>query len=289
MVRAIKQARLSIDLAIYDLDLWAVRDALLDAQHRGLQVRMVTDTDSLANPEIQELISAGIPVVDNRQVSLMHNKFLVLDRQEVWTGSMNLTVNSAYRNNENMVRVDSPHLAENYLTEFEEMFSAGQFGPGSPANTPYSLLTISNTQVETYFSPDDGIEQRILELIGTAQENISFLAFSFTSDAIADAMLARAKEGVSVSGVFDAGQVNSNEGTEYPRLSQAGLNVRLDGNPKYMHDKVIVIDGQTVITGSYNFSNSAETKNDENILVIHDSQIAAQFLQEFQDIYNHTQ
>jgi phosphatidylserine/phosphatidylglycerophosphate/cardiolipin synthase-like enzyme len=85
--------------------------------------------------------------------------------------------------------------------------------------------------------------------------------------------------------VFEEDQYNANIGTEFDRLREAGLDVRLDGNPYHMHHKVIIIDGQIVITGSYNFSRSAEESNDENVLVIHSQAVAAQFLAEFQRVF----
>ena len=154
-----------MDIAALQFDLWSLRDALIDAHRRGVVVRMVTDSDYLDEPETQELIQSGIPVLSDRWEGLMHNKFVVIDRQEVWTGSMNFTVNGAYRNNNHLMRIQSTRLAENYTTEFEEMFTQDLFGPGSPNHTPYPSLTINNIQIETYFSPDDQTEAGLLKLI----------------------------------------------------------------------------------------------------------------------------
>jgi phosphatidylserine/phosphatidylglycerophosphate/cardiolipin synthase-like enzyme len=63
------------------------------------------------------------------------------------------------------------------------------------------------------------------------------------------------------------------------------LDVFIDGNPGQMHHKIMIIDESTVIVGSYNFSSSAETRNDEYLLVIYNEEIAAQFLEEFKRIY----
>ena len=282
---AIRQARLSVDLAVYDLDLWSIRDALLDAFRRGLTVRMVTDSDNLDEPEIQKLIEAGIQVLGDRSEGLMHNKFVIIDRQDVWTGSMNLTINSAYKNNDNLVHIRAPRLARNYTVEFEEMYLDDQFGQGSAANTPFPTLRVSGVELEVYFSPDDHAQEHIVELIQGAQKNIYFLAYSLTSDEIANAMLERTRAGVDVAGVMEAKQVLSNRGGEYEKLRAAGLDVRLDANPDNLHHKVIIIDGQTVITGSYNFSNNAETINDENVLVIHSPQVANLFMAEFERLF----
>jgi len=278
---AIEAARLSVDIAAYELNLWSVRDALIQAHRRGVQVRMVTDSDYVENEEVQQLKEAGIEVLGDRREALMHDKFVVIDGLEVWSGSMNLTVNDAYRNNNNLIRIRSSRLAEDYTAEFEEMFLDDQFGAGSPSNTPYPSLTVEGTHLEVYFSPDDGVASHLAALIRTAQQRVSFMAFSFTSDEIADAMLERAKVGVTVSGVFEATQVKANQGVEYDRMRKAGLDVHLDGNPRNMHHKVILIDGAIVITGSYNYSANAEKSNDENVLVIYNPDIAAQYTEEF--------
>jgi phosphatidylserine/phosphatidylglycerophosphate/cardiolipin synthase-like enzyme len=90
-------------------------------------------------------------------------------------------------------------------------------------------------------------------------------------------------------GVFDKDQYHSNSGTEFDNLRNAGIQVNLDGNPRLMHHKVIIIDQQIVITGSYNFSNNAEHNNDENTLIIHNPDITAQYMAEFQQIYDLSQ
>jgi phosphatidylserine/phosphatidylglycerophosphate/cardiolipin synthase-like enzyme len=285
LAAALRAARLSVDMAAYDINLWSLRDALIAAHRSGVTVRVVTESDNFEGPETQALVEAGIPVLGDRREGLMHNKFVVIDRLEVWTGSMNFTLNDAYENNNNLIRLRSSQLAENYLAEFQEMFADDRFGPNSPANTPHPALSINDTRLETYFSPDDGAASRLVELIRAAQESVNFLAYSFTSDEIAAAMLDRASAGVTVSGVFEEVQYLNNQGTEFDRLRAGGLDVRLDGNPGNMHHKVIVIDEAIVVTGSYNFSANAENRNDENLLVIHNPQIAAQYQAEFERVF----
>lgn len=283
---AIRQARLSVDVAAYDLDLWSVRDALLEAHWRGVSVRLVTDSDNLDEREIQELIDAGVPTLGDRREGLMHNKFVVIDGQDVWTGSMNLTINSAYRNNDNLIHIHSTELAQSYTTEFNEMFEKDRFGPGSPRNTPNPTVEVNGSQLEVYFAPEDGVQKRVVRLLQSASQSIKFMTYSFTADPIAEAMIDRAQEGVQVSGVFEEEQTRSNQGTEFARLLAAGLDVRTDGNPRNMHHKVIIIDDKIVLAGSYNFTNNAETMNDENLLVIHDADLAASYLAEFERVYN---
>jgi phosphatidylserine/phosphatidylglycerophosphate/cardiolipin synthase-like enzyme len=289
LAEAIDQARLSVDIAAYDLDLWSIRDALLAAHRRGAAVRLVTDSDYIDNPEVQALKDAGVPVLGDRREGLMHDKFVVIDRLEVWTGSMNYTVNDAYRNNNNLIRVRSAKLAEDYRTEFNEMFGDDLFGPSTRAATPHTTLEVEGTLLEVYFSPDDGTAAHLIQLIQSAQKSIYFLAYSFTSDDLAQAVRQRAAQGITVAGVMEAAQVESNQGGEYGRFRKAGLDVRLDGNSHNMHHKILIIDDQIVVTGSYNFSSSAETTNDENTLVIHNPQIAALYRAEFDKVFKMSQ
>lgn len=286
LVEAIRNARLSVDMAAYDLDLWSLREALLSAHRRGVTVRLVMDSDNQNNPEIQALIQGGVPVRGDQRGGLMHNKFVIIDQMEVWTGSMNFTVNGSFRNNNNLIGIRSPQLAEDYLSEFEEMFHDDLFGLGSPANTPYPHLLHDGVSLEVYFSPEDGTAARLKQLIGEAQESIDFLAYAFTSDDLAETMIERAQQGVMVSGVIEASQCTPSRGCVYDRMKSRGLRVRLDGNPNEMHHKVIVIDHQVVVTGSYNFSSSAETRNDENTLILDDADIADQYMFEFRKIFD---
>jgi phosphatidylserine/phosphatidylglycerophosphate/cardiolipin synthase-like enzyme len=285
LAEAINQARLSVELAADNLDLWSLRDALLAAHRRGVEVRVVIETDNLDSEEVQELIAYGIPVQDDQNAGLMHNKFAIIDRFEVWTGSMNFTVSGAYRSDNNLIQMRSSELAEDYLVEFEEMFTDSQFGANSPANTPRSQVTVHGTRVEVYFSPDDGTMERVLDLVKGAQDSVIFMAYSFTDDDLAAAMIDKAGSGLNVSGVLEKSQALSNRGGEFENLLENGVDVRLDGNPANMHHKVIIIDDGVVVTGSYNFSNSAKTRNDENTLVIHNQEMAEIYWEEFVRIW----
>ncbi len=279
-------ARFQIDAALYDLNLWTIRNALLRAHQRGVLVRVVVEEDAMIRREIQDLIIAGIKVVPDQSKGLMHNKFLIIDHSEVWTGSMNLTINGAYRHLNNLVRIRSSLVAENYTTEFEEMFLEGFFGELILNNTPHPVLTVDGIKMETYFSPDDLTAERITALVLDAERSVDFMFYAFTSDAIADALILQADRGVSIRGVLDAYQEKSGLGSEYTRLRDHDLDVRLDGHQDKMHHKVIILDERIVITGSYNLTRSAETINDENTLVIHSEEIAEVYLREFDWIFS---
>jgi phosphatidylserine/phosphatidylglycerophosphate/cardiolipin synthase-like enzyme len=290
LVAALDKARLSVNVAAYSLNLWSIRDALINAHKRGVVVRMVMESDDMDNQEVQQIMDAGIPIIGDQQQGLMHNKFIVIDRLDVWTGSMNYTTSGVYEDNNNLIHIRSSQVAEDYSNEFNQMFTYHLFGPDKIAGMPNPKVSLDGTTLEIYFSPEDKAASRIIELIQGAQESINFLAYSFTSTDIGFAMIERSQAGVTVAGVMDDGQVNSSQSTEYDPLTQAGLNVRLDGNLiGLMHHKVIIIDQKVVITGSYNFTESAETTNDENVVIIFSPEIAVKYTEEFQRVYQQAQ
>jgi phosphatidylserine/phosphatidylglycerophosphate/cardiolipin synthase-like enzyme len=271
-------------MAIYRLDLWSLRDALTDAHQRGVAVRLVVEGAHQTAPEIESLIARKIPVVADDRDPLMHHKFTVIDGFEVWTGSMNYTINGAYRNDNNMVRIFSHEIAENFTQEFEEMFVEGRFGGLSRADTPHPVSILDEKRVEVYFSPDDGVEVQLERIIGEAKQSIQVMAFSITSDALGEALMEAAQRGVEVSVVIERDQA-ANAGSEVGRLITASVDLRLDTNPDSMHHKVIIVDEAVVVTGSYNFSRSAEESNDENIVILHSKEAATEYLVEFKRIF----
>ena len=285
LAESIDAARLTVDVAVYSLNLRSIRDALIRAHERGVQVRVVMESDNMDSSAVQALIEAGIPVLGDRREGLMHDKFVVIDRSDIWMGSMNFTYSGTYEDNNQLLLFRSVKMAENYTKEFEEMFVDDKFGDNVVPETPNPKISIDGTEIEVYFSPDDGVATPVLELLNSAEESIYFLAFSFTTDEFGEAIRMKAENGLTVAGVMEEEQVKSNIGTEYDLFKQAGLNVLLDGNEGQMHHKTIIIDKRIVITGSYNFSRSAETRNDENLIVIYNDQIADFYLQEFQRVY----
>ena len=283
LVDRLGDAQERVDAALYDLDAKPVADALIAAYHRGVQVRIVTEADNIDTSEIGRLQEVGIPVTgDSDNDGLMHHKFIVIDERYVWTGSYNITHNGAYRNNNNVILVDSVQLAYNFTQEFRELFFAEtQVGKPSGVFVAYPKVRLNDgTEIFTYFSPEGDTISSLVKEIQSAEQSIHFMAFSFTHDALGDAMRDRFKSGIDVRGVFEERQVD--EHSEYGAMREAGLLVIIDKSRGVMHHKVIVIDGETVITGSYNFSKNAEKRNNENLLIIkRNRELAAAYLAEF--------
>ncbi len=219
--------------------------------------------------------------------SLMHHKFCVLDINtpdaRIITGSMNPTENDVKRNDNNLLVIHSNILAVRYQQEFDEI--ASRTSKDYKKNTPRALfLNLSGIMIEQRFCPQESCEAAVINQIGTAQHNINFMTFSFTSDPIGAALLESTKTGVGIHGVFEKRQ--NDQWSEYDKLNRVGVDVLVDKNSYTMHHKVFIIDNSTVITGSYNPTKNGNTANDENLLIIHDTLITAQYEQEFDRVYN---
>ena len=284
-------ADVRVDIAAFDLDSEPIVQALIDLEARGVEVRVVTDSDNGDLSSINRLRRNGVSVVEDNRSGLMHNKFVVIDGRILWLGSMNFTTNGVYCNNNNVVRINAPRLATNYTTEMDEMYVDRLFGPDSPENTPNETLSIGGIEVENYLGPEKEISLIISRRVARAEEEILFMAFSFTDEQIGESLLGRADSGVIVRGVFE------NVGSDtpfsyYSPLEQARLpNVAVlkDGNPQIMHHKVFIVDRTTVIFGSFNFSDNANRRNDENIVIVHDPEFASFFVEEFETVWDEAQ
>ena len=283
-------AKQSVDVALRELSLESITKALITVTRRGVPVRVVTDTDSLTGrSNFQALKDAGILVVDDQQPGIMNDKFIVVDHSQVWTGSVDYNVSGVFREYNAVIRISSPEIAADYTKEFDEMFVNNQFGRLVVPETPYSSVTIQGTQVDVLFSPDDLVVDRLSMLLGEAQQSIYFLAYSFGSNDLGNIIREKAAQGVVVGGVLESDQVSSeqanpNQVEELNLFRQAGLDIRLDGNAEIMNHKIMIIDGRIVVMGSYDFTNRAETENDENVLIIYDEKIAQKFMEEFQRV-----
>lgn len=296
LLAVINGAQRSIDGALYELNMESLTDAFIAARQRGVQVRLVMDDKDAVEDEdstVADLEDAGWVVYcndnqparydircDDRGV-LMHNKFLIIDGASVWMGSMNFTHNGIYNNSNNAMYLRSSRLAQNYQSEFDEMFLKGIFTRSADeGNLPNRNLTIGGVQVETYFSPEDGqiIEDRVAELINGAQTSVYFMTNIVTLDSLGTAAINRFNNQVDVKAIFESR--GSTDGQMVP-MGCAGIPVKQDPNPNTFHHKVIIIDGSIVITGSYNFSASARDNNSENVLIFHSPELAQAFTNEF--------
>jgi phosphatidylserine/phosphatidylglycerophosphate/cardiolipin synthase-like enzyme len=288
VIGLIDKARTSVDLCLFEFSLPRVAEALVRAQTRGVKVRMVYDSREDDQPALKLLQEHRVPVRGDQRAAYMHNKFIVIDRRIVWSGSTNISDEGIYADDNNCLAFHSPQLAAQYTTEFEEMFVDGKFGTTSPANTSHDWIAVdTGVKAQVFFAPEDHAMDRIVEVVRGAKKSIRFLAFAYTSKPLFDAMVERMHDGVVVEGIFESRHAGWADIKIGP-LNAAGAKVRFDTNPNALHNKIIIVDDRWVVTGSFNFSDGADTNNDENMLVIDSRAIAAAYTREFQGLMSTT-
>lgn len=318
-IRRVNSAKYSIDICFYNITLDEVAQVLIGAYKRGVRVRLIYDDDYEGNSAIQLIKNAGVPNINdsfgsNSGSKYMHNKFMIIDHIDttsfsddwVWTGSYNLSYSATYENAENVIEIQDQALAACYTIEFNEMWGSdtevpnaanSRFGSKKTNNTPHTF-NINGIEVQQYMSPSDNGLQYLLREIGQSKSSLYFGILSFTQHEIANAMYQKwnAIPNFKVKGVFEEDNVY---GGQYYNLNGTGsypwnppADVHLDNERRLLHHKYLIIDSDdgpgdpVLITGSYNWSYSAENSNDENFLIIKDSTIANLYLQEFAERYH---
>lgn len=143
------------------------------------------------------------------------------------------------------------------------------------------FVTLPTTSV--FFSPKGGCTEAVVAQLQRARREILVLAYSFTSRPITDALIDAHRRGVKVDIVLD----HSNEKeayTDLPHLLQSGLKPLIDSHHAIAHNKIMVLDRRTIITGSFNFTHQAEKENAENLLILRDhAELALRYRQNFFD------
>ena len=273
-IEFINSAKFSLHCALFDLKLGDVINALAE-KSKTIDIKIVIDNENNKS----QLTGPGVRADTSSQLS--HNKFCIKDNNVVWTGSFNPTERGAYYNNNNVLVLYSDYLAQNYEEEFNELWQ-GSFGKGEKVK--YLIINLNNIKIKNLFCPDDDCAYHVVNEIRNAKHSVYFMAFSFTSEPIADALLFN-KNNIDIKGIFEKSQAGS-QYSQYQRLKDFGLNVKIDSNPANMHHKVFIVDNKTAITGSFNPTKSADERNDENILIIYDKNIAKKYLEEFSYVWN---
>jgi len=146
---------------------------------------------------------------------------------------------------------------------------------------------LSDPKIEVYFSPKGGCTEAVVEVLSKAKSNVLVQAYSFTSPAIAKALTEAHRRGVKVEVMLD----KSNRTGKYSAatfMQNYGIPTFIDDRHAIAHNKIIIIDGRTVLTGSFNFTKQAEESNAENLLVIEDVALAAKYTQNWQTHFAHS-
>jgi len=265
----ISSAEKYIHCAFFDLDLKEPILALAK-KSQEIDVKLIIDNDNYDGS-----IKGNLVIDTDNQLS--HNKFCIIDGIKVLTGSMNPTDRDANHNNNNLIIIGSRFLAQNYEAEFSELWNKS-FGKGNPVAFP--IIYLNNNRIENYFCPEDHCAEHVIESISKAEKSIYFMTFSFTNEDIADAILFK---DIDIKGIFETRQIS--DYSQFQRLKDFGLDVKKDNNSYNMHHKVFIIDKKIVITGSFNPTGAGDRKNDENVLIIHNKDIAEKYVEEFERLW----
>jgi phosphatidylserine/phosphatidylglycerophosphate/cardiolipin synthase-like enzyme len=149
----------------------------------------------------------------------------------------------------------------------------------SPAPSP--SVTTTPSAVTACFTPGGNCTEANVQALGGAKRTVLLQAYSFTSAPIAKALLDAHTRGVQVQVILDKSQRNEKYSSA-DFLANQGVPTMIDADHAIAHNKVMVIDGETVITGSFNFTKAAQEKNAENLLIVRDQALAAQYTQNWE-------
>jgi phosphatidylserine/phosphatidylglycerophosphate/cardiolipin synthase-like enzyme len=309
LIDFIDAAKSSLEIAIYDLALSdAVAQPLLDAVKRALsrsvQVRLVYNVEHdgpipvppPSRTDEAVVHSLGVPVrAIPGNPDLMHQKFVVRDRESVWSGSTNWTDDSWTREENVIVLVDSKEVADCFREDFEQLWSGGQVDGTGFNHAPE--LKVGDETVHPWFCPKGGkhLVYRIAGAIVHAERRIRICSPVITAgqvlgtlvDVAADRKvdLGVACDGTQMQEVLRQWQSDAAASWKIPAIRSLAKLTSVSGKRStpyapgsthdYMHAKVTVCD-DTVFVGSYNLSHSGE-ENAENVLEIASPRLAAEF------------
>ena len=304
LISYINQAQTTLDICNYNTGSLPIVNAINSAKNSGIVVRYIAADNTGTNNSQLSALLPSIPLIQRpNDGEVMHNKFMIIDAAnpslaKVVTGSVNHTINSCTNDYNNMVIVEDQSVALAYKTEFEEMWGStgltpnalnAKFGNAKTDNTPH-LFNVGGKQVEIYFSPSDGTTAKIENAILSANTDMQFSMFTYINNSLGDAVIAIHNAGVNVKGIIENVFYF---GSEYNGLLSAGVDVYSHFSiPYLLHHKYGIVDANDissdplVITGSHNWTNSAENDYDENTLIIHDASIANMYYEEFMARYS---
>lgn len=299
IIAYIDRVQNTLDVCNYNTGDLSIVNAINDAKTRGVIVRYIASNTALGNNDELGNLSSSIPMIQRpSDGEIMHNKFMIFDianvaKATIMSGSVNHTNNSLSNDYNNLIFIQDQTLAQAYKTEFEEMWGSNtntpnptlaKFGADKTDNTPHNF-TVDGIAIELYFSPSDDTESHIVSTLQTANNDINFAMLTYTSNAIGDVVINRQNAGVTCRGIIHN---TSYWGSEYNSLVNAGVDVTsTQTSLTITHHKYAIVDAgdvssdPTVMTGSHNWSNSAQDDYDENLLIIHDKYIAHLYLEEF--------
>ncbi len=292
VIARIDQVTSTLDIAMYNTTRKTIVQAIERAVQRGVEVRYIADEET-SNSALQGILP--FPVLFRQGDGIMHNKFIIADADDpdlawLWTGSTNFTANQMSSDPNHACVIRDQALALNYRREFDEFWgslpnhSDGKEGEGKTDNTAHQFR-VGDENIESYFSPSDETNCHILDALRSADHQILIGLLLLTKEDLVDEIIAVHENGVDTRVIVEDEESSS---LALSRLRQAGVRVAVhDLSPLFHHKYAIIDEGRLdsdplVITGSHNWTFSADNINDENTLIIHDQSVTNIFRQEYE-------
>ncbi|MCC2646621.1 MAG: pld 1 [Rickettsiaceae bacterium] len=173
----------------------------------------------------------------------------------------------------------------NYILKYAVSVGLSSLLIGSCTTLPYQTNNCPTEKPLVCFTPPQGCIKHIINTIESANNEVFVQAYSFTSGDITEALIQAHRRGIKVKVLIDRTSLTS-RGSKIPLLINAGIPLSVCKVPGIAHNKVLVIDSKIVITGSYNFTNAAETRNAENLLIIKDEDLAKKYITNWYNLHS---
>ena len=291
LVKEINAAQTSIDMALYGYEkIPAIDNAISSAINRGVTIRLVYDVDSKGNNIYSDTryLAKKIPLSrsDFGINGLMHDKFFIFDKSIVLTGSANLSsTDMSGFNSNSIIVIKSKSVAELYEEEFEQMFQGNFHTLKQNISTKRDFI-LGESKILVYFSPKDNtVKRAILPLINSAQKYIYMPAFLITERDVVNALISAKHRGVDIKIIIDAVSGRS-ASSKHHILRDNGILVKTENYAGKLHSKSMIIDDKYTVIGSMNFSYSGNYRNDENLIVIKNNNVALFYRKFFEYLWH---
>lgn len=152
----------------------------------------------------------------------------------------------------------------------------------------FTAPTTTNATCSVYFSPKGGCTEAVVHELNQAKSTVLVQAYSFTSLPIAKALVEAHRRGVDVRVILDKSQ-RTERYSSADFVAHAGIPTLIDARHAIAHNKILILDEQTVITGSFNFTKAAEESNAENLLILRDSELAKRYTENWRVHEKHSE
>ena len=263
LVGAIDQAKHSVALMVYTLTDRRIIAALNRKAEENIPVEVVVD--GKASSQVSGRLSPKVKLLKRFGDGIMHLKILVIDKRQVWLGSANMTSDSLHMHGNLMTAVDSPPLAEAIMAHAATLTPEGV----TRSKAPMAFL-MGEQKMELWFLPDYGNAISYLkQLIHGAKRTIRIAMFTWTRHDLAHALVDAKRKGVDVQVALDQYAAKGAGATAVQILQQGGIPVRVSVGGPLLHYKWMEIDGETLVSGSANWTRAAFTRNDDFFIVLH--------------------